>query len=372
MRAQLVALALVERAFQQRAEDRRFHLFPVGLGRFDQQAQLQFVQRERVGFFEQATVEALEVLHEDLGETAGIHRLPQALEGGLGVFGVAAQFVQEFCEAAMRDQVHVFGEHREEATHEEAGHGLAVVSLALEALAQFGQVGGDVARDLGGFERRVKAVGIGPDGSQEVAGFFLAQIIEGNAITVAVGKLVVSLPLFREIGIEFDHVPHIDDQKEGRPSVFPGHCAGIVVGLVAGLEHSVVETSGAPLAMARLFWGIGFAQKGKLILVPAARLMTTLLGLENETAAAIKVDPAPPLAPCVGKGDWAFEPVIVVLAFGVSNLDRIKAEQLNQLTRKTLEIRHLVAAGCFPAFDEAFDSVARQPPAPFLDLTRAH
>ena len=66
------------------------------------------------------------------------------------MFRVPAQLAQEFREAATRDQVHVFSEHREEAAHEEAGHGLAAVALTLEAFAQFGKVGGDVASDFGG------------------------------------------------------------------------------------------------------------------------------------------------------------------------------------------------------------------------------
>ena len=46
MRAQFVALAFVERAFQQCAEDGGFDLFPVGLCGLDQQAKLNGVQRK--------------------------------------------------------------------------------------------------------------------------------------------------------------------------------------------------------------------------------------------------------------------------------------------------------------------------------------
>jgi hypothetical protein len=104
-------------AFEERAEDRRFDLFPVGLRRLDQQPELQVVERECFGLFEQTAVEALEVLHEDLREAAGVHGLPQPFERGFSVFRVPAQLVEEFRKAATRDQIDVFSKHRKEAAH---------------------------------------------------------------------------------------------------------------------------------------------------------------------------------------------------------------------------------------------------------------
>lgn len=43
-------------------------------------------------------------------------------------------------EGVLWQELHIFGEHREEAAHEEAGDGLSVMALALEAAAQRGEV----------------------------------------------------------------------------------------------------------------------------------------------------------------------------------------------------------------------------------------
>ncbi|OQA07524.1 MAG: hypothetical protein BWY66_01369 [bacterium ADurb.Bin374] len=60
-----VALARVERAFQQRSENGRLDIFPVGFRRFDEQFELGFGDGQCFGLGEQAAVESQEFLPDD-------------------------------------------------------------------------------------------------------------------------------------------------------------------------------------------------------------------------------------------------------------------------------------------------------------------
>ena len=226
------------------------------------------------------------------------------------------------------------------------------MALTFEAFPKLGKPGGNVARDLGGVQCRIKAVGIGPDQPQQIAGFLASQVVQMDAITVAIRELVIALPLPRKIGVKLDHVANVHDHQEGRPAIFFGHGARIAVGLIAGLEHGVVKAGCAALAVTGLPWRIGLSQHGKLIHAVATGLVAALLGLKDETTPPIQVDAPAPFPPCMGKGHRAFEAVVVVLPFGVGDLDRIDAKKLDKLARETLEIRHFIAARGTPAVNE--------------------
>ena len=351
MRAQLVALPLVEGAFQQGAEDRRFDLFPVCFSGFDQKAELQIIQRQGLGLFEKATVEAFEVLHQHLGKPAGVHGVPQALERRFGVFRMAAQLAQEFSEAATRDQVHIFGEHREQAAHEKTGNGFAVMALAFEAVAQFGEVGGNVARDIGGSERGIKAVGIGPDHAQHVTDVTLAQVFQVDTIAVAIRVLVVALPLFREVRVKFDDMAHVNNHQKGWPAVFPGNGAGVVVGLVARLEHGVVPGGCAPHTVADAFLCARGDAPGQIDCA-VLLLVHALLGFEYEMPATVDVDEAGGAFLRVGKCHRPFEPVMVVAVVIGGRVRPVDAQQIGQFDHEELVIGMFAAPGLLPPADE--------------------
>ena len=351
MRAQLVALAFVQRAFEQRAEDRGFDLFPVGFGGFDEQVQLEVVERQRVRLLEQAAIELFQVLGQDGRKSACVHCIPQAFERRLSVFRVAAQFLELVGKAFTRDQVHIFREHREKAAHEEPGNGFTVMALTFKALAQFGQVGRDVACDLGGFQGRIEAVGVSPDRVQQVAGFLRAQVFKMDAKPVPVRKLVVALTLPRKVGVEFDQVAHIDHHQKRGPSVFLRYGTRVTVCLISRLEHGVVKPSATALAMADLPGRIRSQKQFQCALVLGGR-RGELLGLKDEVTAFIEVDASVPLAPGMGQGHRTLKAIVEKIAVPVGHMWAIHAKQVRQLYCERLRCRHLAPTGTSPAFDE--------------------
>ena len=155
--AQLVALVLVERTFQQRAEDGRLDVLPVGLGGEQEHADLLDGEVEGVGFLEQAAVEAQQRLAQARLEAALVHDLPEMLDRRLEAVGPLGchDLGEQVLEAVSRQQADILGEHGEQAAHQEAGDGSGVVPGLLQALGEFGQVPGDLAGDLGGLLGRV-------------------------------------------------------------------------------------------------------------------------------------------------------------------------------------------------------------------------
>jgi len=158
-----VALARVEGALQERAEDGGLHIFPFGGGGEAEDIELLAVERQGFDGFEEAAIEAEDGLAKDGGESAGIHGAPKRLDHGLEVRQVVAKGVEEAGEAAVREEVNVLGEEREDAAHEEGGYGLGGVVL-FEGLGEVGEVEGDVASDAGG-----DAAGVEDSGSSQMA-----------------------------------------------------------------------------------------------------------------------------------------------------------------------------------------------------------
>lgn len=259
MRAELVALAGVEGALQQGAEDCGFHIAPVLLGGVDQEGELNLRDGQRLRVAEEAAVEALEVGHQAFGEGALVHRLPQAAQGGFRVLGMAAKALQEAGEAAGRDQLHVFSEHGEEAAHEEMRHVLRGVALPVEGAPKSGQPLSHFAGHLGGHLRRVERVRVGPDRTEAGLHLLFPQVIHCDSVARAVGKLGVSLPDTREVGPYLDDVAHVHDQQEWRPAILACDCAGVAVRLPPGTQHGVVPlgsaTDAVPFALGR--WQVG-------------------------------------------------------------------------------------------------------------------
>jgi hypothetical protein len=92
--AQLVALARVQGALQEGAEDGGLHVAPVGLGRLDQERQLVAVERQRVGVLEEAAVELQQLRLQRRGEAAGVHGTPDRFGHGSEDLGPLLQPLQ--------------------------------------------------------------------------------------------------------------------------------------------------------------------------------------------------------------------------------------------------------------------------------------
>ena len=329
MGAQLVALPRIQRAFQQGAEDRGLHLSPVvGCG-LDQQPKLQGGQGQGRRLAEQAAVEAFQVAGQGWGKAAAVHGGPQAFQHGGGVLGMAAPVLEQLREGAFGDQLHVFGKHREQGAHQEACHGLGGMALGLEGPTQLGQVGCHLAGDLGADAGRIEAVRIVPDGLQAGAGRLVAQVVQRDAVAVAVRKLRIALPLAREVGINLDHVAHVHDQQERRPAILARNGAGIAVGLVAGAQHGVVPAARPAQAVPLALHHGRPGQQVKLAFI--RRGARALLGLHDKATAPVKVDEAARLRAGVDKGHGPLETVVVVLGIGGGGLGGRNLQKLRQL-----------------------------------------
>jgi hypothetical protein len=96
---------------------------PVGLGGFEQQADLVAVERQHVS----GCLNSLPLKRgrsaRSTGETAAVHFAPQRAEQRDELRGLSLQAFEQFGEAALGHQADVLGEHAEQAAGEEAGDG---------------------------------------------------------------------------------------------------------------------------------------------------------------------------------------------------------------------------------------------------------
>ena len=86
---------------------------------------------------------------------------------------------------------------------------------------------------------------IGPDCAQPITDGPVAKPFERNGVALAVRELGVVLALTGEVGIDLDHVAHIDDQDERRPTVLLRQRAGIVFRLFLGGTHHPIPAASA-------------------------------------------------------------------------------------------------------------------------------
>lgn len=81
--------------------------------------------------------------------------------------------MQQLFEAVRFDQLHIFGEHREQATHQELSHTRRFIAVSFEHLREIRQPLGEGARDLRAAARRIEVERIGPDGAEPLLYFFV-------------------------------------------------------------------------------------------------------------------------------------------------------------------------------------------------------
>ena len=113
MRAEPGALMFIERAFQQSSEDRRLDRRPIRFCGIDQQRQLIGVQHDCFGAFEQAAVEAEDVLPQLGRKSALVHVGPQAPHHRREGLRPASQSAQQVAEAVLWQKSDIFREHCE-------------------------------------------------------------------------------------------------------------------------------------------------------------------------------------------------------------------------------------------------------------------
>ena len=329
--AELVALAGVEGALEQGAEDGRLHIPPVGPGGLEEQLELVAVEGDGAAVGKQAAVEAQHLVFEDGREAAGVHALPQALEHGGEVGGLAVQALEQLGEAALGEQADVFGEHGEQRPHEKAGDVLGAVPAGFKRFGEGRQLVGDLAGDPGGFAGGVEAHRVEPQGAQALANVGATQVIQPDAEVPGVGEGGVVAAGAAELGVELDVAADVDHHDEGRPPLVGGQGAHVLVGLLVGGDHRAVPARGVE----------GLA---------------ALLGLEHKGAAAVEVDVAVAGA-AVGLAHHhpALKYIGVVAAVARGRVGRGQAQQRAQLGEEELVIGPLTAPGLAPALKKGVD-----------------
>ena len=211
-------LVLVEGAFEEGAEAGGLDVAPVGVGGFDEEAELVAVDGEGRGGFEEATVELLKLALEDGGEAARVHGLPHGGDGFgevLDVFAVA-NFVEQVKPGVAGDELDVFGEGGKDAAGEELRDCLWGM-LLFEIAGQGGEFCGDLAGDFGGAAGRIERVGIEPEGAKAGLDFRVRELTQEDAVGAGVGEREVGFAGEGEVGIELDGVADVDGDYERGP-----------------------------------------------------------------------------------------------------------------------------------------------------------
>jgi hypothetical protein len=332
VRPERVPLARRQRAFEERAENRRFDLRPVGVCGFDQQADLVAVERDHLGLLEQFAVEARQRRAQDDRETTAVHVAPERGEQRHELLRALLQVFQQRQKGAsalvLRQQADIFGEHREQAARQKAGDEFGGVAGAFERLGDARQLVGDGARDAGRNARRVERHRLAPDGLQTSEDRFVGELGKPDAVRARVGKRRVGGAGTGEVGVQFDDLADVDDDQERRPALVGRQRAGIAFGLTAGALQGVIEH-------------------------PAGDTGPDLLGFKHEMGAPVAVDAAERAAAvAVTKSDSPLEDVGVVTRIVARRIGRRHAEHLAQVADEELIIGQLAAVGIAPAGQE--------------------
>lgn len=192
----------------------------------------------------------------------------------------------------------------------------------------------------------VQAHGLQPHLAQTLAHLVLTQILQGDAIPVAVRKGSVGLSLAREVGPQIDRAAHIDDDQKGRPFV---QSLGIGLGLTLGGSHQsfarVLRQAAAPASQPLRFGVAVFAR---------------LLGLQDKAATPIAIDAAGRRGAVVmQEPDGTFKAIVQVS--DAILIRRRRPDQATQIADEGLIVRPLGQAAAAPFADEVVDVHGRPP-----------
>lgn len=327
MGAELVAFGRVQCPFQQGAEDGRFHMLPVRLGRADQQLDLPAIQRQHRGVLEQLAVEAQHLCGQHRREAAHVHVLPQCLNHAHGHLGLFAVALEQVAEAVFGQQAHVFDKHGEQAAHQKARNLIGRMAAGFQAAGQLGQTVGNLTGDACRFAAGVQPQRIGPDSVQALADVLTQQVAQGDAVVGRVRERHIGAAAAAEFAIELDAVANIDHHHEWRAAFGRRQGAGIGLGLATGTQQAIVK----PLGVA-----------GSL----------ELLGLQHEGPATVQVHPPRTSAAiAMGEGDRTLEHVVLFRR----GMRARHAQQFAQVDQKALRGGQLGGFHSLPAGDEFLD-----------------
>ena len=273
---------------------------------------------------EQLAVELQHLAGQHRGEAAAVHVLPQLRDHAHGHVGRVRVGFQQVAEAVLRQQAHVFGEHGEQAAHQELRHRVRCVAAAFQRLGKVGQLRRDLAGDACGFAAGVQRQRIQPEAAQAVQDLRLAQVVERDAVAARVREWHVAAAAAAELGIQLDAVAHVHHHQEWRAALGCRQGAGIVLRLRMRAQHGFVEALGV-------------------------RAGLELLGFQHERAAPVQVH-APGALAAIGmlEGQRALEHVVL---FG-GGVRAVHAQQFAQLDEETLRGRELRSADALPFGDE--------------------
>ena len=267
-----------------------------------------------------------------------------------------AHCAQQVFKALLGQQLDVFGEHREQAAHQELRHALGRVAAAFEQLGDFGQPLGHLPGCLGRLAGRVERLRVGPDQSQPLANVRAPQVLEIDAKPLPVGKLRVVATLAVEVRIDLEHVADIAHNDKGRPVMVGEQHQGILLRLLAGVAHQNVPVAGDP-APAGPGQTLGLehvllARNGFVATLPPA-----LLGLEDEAIALVEVDPLVGAAlAALAPDDRALEHVVVELMRSARRIGPVDTQNVAQFAQEQRIVGALGTAFlALPAFNECVD-----------------
>jgi hypothetical protein len=156
--AQLGALAGVETALEQGAEDRGLDERPVEPADLEQGGDLGAREREDVAGVEQAAVEPVDLFRAEQAAVGG-HLREQLAQGPGEDVGATLRGLAQALEDAPGQQARVLGEQAEQDPVQEVGDALGVLAAGPEALGDLGEVAGGLLGDLGGLQSWAQLLG---------------------------------------------------------------------------------------------------------------------------------------------------------------------------------------------------------------------
>jgi hypothetical protein len=212
MGTEFVAVARVQGAFEESAEDGGLDVAPVLARGEAKEKELRAIDGQNGVIRKEAAVEAKKLFAKDGGVAgAGVHLLEELLQEWLETGAIVLDGFQEFGETAIGQEADILGEHAEEAAAEKFGNCMRGVTIGFEGFSEFGEVAGDFASDFGGLTRGVEREWIGPDEAEALAGFLVAKVGEADAEMRRVGKREVGFTGLGEIGVNLEAFADIDD-----------------------------------------------------------------------------------------------------------------------------------------------------------------
>ena len=176
MGADLRALVGIEKALEQRAEDRRVDEAPVEAGGGEQEADLAVVERQRRAAVEQAAVELGDVLEIEIA--AVLHVGEQLLEPFLALLGLARRSLQQLAPDAVRQQSDAVGEEAEHQLIDEMRDRLAVGIAVLQRVRDRLELVGGFLRQLGAGAPRAQLFRIEKDRVEDREILRVGEVVE--------------------------------------------------------------------------------------------------------------------------------------------------------------------------------------------------